>query len=156
MFNLFNKKSSYLCVLHFRRQKAFRGPSDPPFIESYAVAYNGKINNNFCKCTDDGETVEISISNNDISLVFPSYTKPDAIKIPYKPDEICRYHVPIMDAMESWEFIVSNEPVNHEIYKPGYIKSKLDGTYFNIEEISDEDKLKYILEVIKSGTITQE
>lgn len=126
----------YICVLHFRCISAWITPMSYP-VQKYAVVYNGKYENDFLECYDNQEKLRIIVNNEELILEFDSYTK----KLPYTANEVCAYRVPISDAMESWEFIISDAPIQHEAFISGY-QLKNDGLYYNTEDMQEHERRK--------------
>lgn len=124
----------YICVLHFRCISAWITPMSHP-VKKYAVAYNGKYNNAFLECMDDKKKIRIKADREELTLEFDTYTE----KMPYSINEVCKYNVPVYDAMESWAFIISDAPIQNELFMPGY-QLKEDGIYYNIEDMQEDRK----------------
>ena len=142
LFDIFKKKSAskvrYVCVLHFRLRSAMITPSSYP-VKKYAVAYNGKCSNHFIKCNDDGRKIKIKVDCETITLELHKRIE----TISYSMNKECSYRVPLCGAMESWSFIVSDSPIQYELFTPGY-QLYSDGVYYNIEDMrKDMNKKTY-------------
>ena len=133
----FHINNCYICVLHFRRKSAMITPSSYP-ITTYVVTYNGKCEHNFLGCNDSGESIKIIIDSENITLKFDTHTE----KLHYTKNEICTYHVPICDASESWKFIISDAPIQHELFTPNFQKGN-DGIYYNLEDMEENKRRLY-------------
>ena len=130
----FDINNCYVCVLHFRRINTWITPRSHP-VKEYVVVYNGEYNNDFLECTDDGNKIRIKANRKAIILEFNNHTE----KIAYSINKVCSYHVPIYDARESWSFIISDSPIQHELFIPGY-QRKDDSIYYNIEDMQEAKK----------------
>lgn len=127
----FDINNCYLCVLHFRCISAWITPTSHP-VKKYVVVYNGKYQNDFLECNDDEKKLKIKVDCDELTLEFDTHTE----KMSYYINEVCNYRIPICDAMESWSFIISDTPIQHEVFMPGYQQEK-DGIYYNIEDMQE-------------------
>lgn len=130
----FDINNCYICVLHFRIISAWITPSSYP-VEEYVVVYNGKYSNVFLECNDDEEKLRIKVDREELTLEFNTYTE----KMSYTINEVCEYHVPLCDAMESWKIIISDAPIQHELFMPGYLLEN-DSIYYNIKDMQEREK----------------
>ena len=134
----------YICVLHFRCISAMITPMSHP-VQEYVFVYNGKYKNDYLKCNDDESEIRVKIDSKEITLEFYTHTE----KMSYSINEVCQYHVPIYDAMESWAFIISDAPIQNELFMPDYQQSD-DGIYYNIKDMQEnKNRLISILERFK-------
>lgn len=157
-------KGRFLCVLHFRLIGAWGTPFDRE-ARKYAVVYNGEYGADFLDCDDvvrpdyffwDCEYiidkgVRIKVGESELTVIFREVkTAPEGIieanelyteTLKYVLNEPCIYHCRIYDAMESWEFIVSDAPIDHRAFEPGYERG-YDGLYHNKEEMDKLEKLR--------------
>lgn len=118
----------YICVLHFPLISAWITPTSYP-VRQYVVAYNGKYDGSSCKCHDGEEQIMVKIEGEDLILEFGTYNK----KLPYVMNELCLYNIPLCDAMESWGIIVSDTPIQHELFMEGY-EVGFNGVCYNTED----------------------
>ena len=125
----FDIDNCYICVLHFRCISAWSTPTSHP-VKKYVVVYNEKYKNDFLECNDDNNKIRIKVDSNELTLEIGTHTE----KISYFMNEVCEYHIPICDAMESWSFIISDAPIDYESFMLGY-QRKDDGIYYNVEDM---------------------
>ena len=80
--------------------------------------------------TADNNKIRIKVDSNELTLEIGTHTE----KISYFMNEVCEYHIPICDAMESWSFIISDAPIDYESFMLCY-QRKDDGIYYNVEDM---------------------
>lgn len=141
MIDLFkeNKKETlcYACIIHNRLISAIISPVSYP-VEKFAVAFCGRIENKVVKCQDDGTRLVVKITDNKLYLKLDSMN----VQMDYEKEKMIKFQLPIYDAMESWEFFISDSQIDCERLKPGYRKG-IDGIYYNIEDEKElERKMK--------------
>ena len=130
----FDIKNCYICVLHFRCISAWVTPTSHP-VKKYVVVYNGKYKDDFIECSDEGTKLKIKANSETITLKFENHDE----ELAYSINEVCNYHIPICDAMESWSFIISDTPILHELFVPGY-QQQYDSIYYNIEDMIENQR----------------
>ena len=130
----FDIKNCYICVLHFRCISAWITPVSHP-VKNYVVVYNGKYKDDFIECSDDGTKLKIKANPETITLKFENHDE----ELAYSINEVCDYHIPICDAMESWSFIIADTPIQHELFVPGY-QQQGDSIYYNIEDMLENKR----------------
>ncbi len=103
--------------------------------KKYVVVYNGEYKNDFLECNDDLHKIKVKVDFEELTLEFDNHIE----KIAYSANEVCNYYIPICDATESWSFIISDSPIQHELFMPGY-KQQDDSIYYNIEDMQENKR----------------
>jgi hypothetical protein len=104
-------------------------------VKKFVVAFCGEVNDSNVFCEDDGIELELLITETKLCgfLKLIGFENKDKFSIEYKKDVLATYSIEIFDAMESWEFYISDKEINVENLKMGYRKD-CDGVYYNIED----------------------
>ena len=143
------KKDFYCCVIHNRLTGAGQWMSYERSVRKAAVAFCGKVHDNPFTCTDCDKTLTIKINADMLNIQFAWITTGDDgkqtirpsehIEIPYEVGIKTVYNVPLCDAMESWCFMVSYEPIDPDSIMNGYRKGN-DGLFYSIKDEDEQRK----------------
>lgn len=129
LFNVYLSQYSegeqvYCCVMHHPLRSCGPRTSDMDYPVDYIdINYNGLLKE---QCVFETEKEKLSIILNDISVEQNDTT--GIINLQAQWDEKVTYHLPIYDAMESWDFVFSRNPINVDRYLEGYVYRR-DNTY---------------------------
>ncbi len=125
---------SYCCVMHNRCISALITPYERP-VKKFVVAFCGQLKDSSVFCEDVGVELELLITETKLCgyLRLVGFENKDMFSLEYKKDLLATYHIEVFDAMESWEFYISDKEINVENLKRGYRKD-VDGVYYNIED----------------------
>lgn len=125
--------SCYCCVIHNRLISARVTPTNYP-VRKFAVVFCGIVQNNVLECKDDGEKLIIKITPSKLILKIDKFEN----QISYEKDKMATFHIDICDAIESWEFYISDSEIDCEKLKPGY--RKIGELYYNIEDEEENEQ----------------
>lgn len=121
------------CVMHHPIRSAMITPDSYP-VDEFNVVHNGIV------C---GDSIKHKTKDNDVIIKFANSkcidnNNSNEIIVDMQWDTKVSYSLPIMDAMESWDFIVSVECIDLDTYSDGYIF--YNGSYKNRNDLEENKK----------------
>lgn len=120
------------CIIHNRLISARVTPTQYP-VKKFAIVFCGKVQN-CLQCKDEGTELIMKITPSKLIIKIGRNEN----QISYEKDKMAELCIPICDAMESWEFFISDSEINFEELKPGY--RKIGDIYYNIEDEKENER----------------
>ena len=121
--------------MHHPLRSAWITPTSYP-VDEIRIMKNGLVKNQYI-CTTEKDMVIIRIT--DASSLKSN--RPEETVLNAEWDTKITYHLPICDALESWEFVFSKKPIDEKMYLEGYVQSKLsENTFFCEKDLAESDE----------------
>ena len=159
-------KSRYVCVVHHPIRSAWRTPLTPPSVDTARVVFNGVLECGLHTFFDEEASrpfidkggaderasleyrfwIDFDVLDDGVCVRY-GFNGLDNTVEDFRDGELNTYCMPICDAMEEWEFAISQHPIDVGRLLVGFKRSELHAHAEVFENIRDlEERARFYKE----------